>query len=397
MNDQTTSRRCNGRKLKVRRAHRLLGLTAAVLTMATVTACSDSDSSTIATNDSAGAAGSTDAPTGEQLFNQPLSDSNGRACATCHVPEDDFTLTPEHVAQVLTANPKDPLFAAIDADDPTAEPPTFEHLKKGLVRVWLTLPDNMDLIDQDGTVVTPDHRKMFVWRSVPSIADAALTAPYQPDGRFATLEEQAQGAIAEHLEGKKVSKQIVEGITEFERGLFSSDRAQQVAKELADGVPFPEVSKVEDSLELTEQEMRGKALYEAVCANCHGGANTSTIIGREIHDQAFFALKSDGSGNVQYQVPATDPPTHPSTCESATRRVHQHCTRVRDLPCTAGCQGRGLPHQRPRFPRLPLSLLYGRISNGDCGGLASGWRRAWWRRRYGRWPRRPRRRRWSRN
>lgn len=245
----------------------------------------------------------------EPLFAEAFPGTNGRSCTSCHVPEDNFALTPDHVARVFEANPNDPLFAAIDADDPTADPLTFEHLKKGLVRVWLTLPDNMDLIDEGGTVITPSDRKIFVWRSVPSIADSALTAPYQLDGRVATLEEQAQAAITGHSEGGEVSKAELERIAAFERSVFSNDRAHQVAKELGDGVPFDEVSEVEDSLELTEEETRGKDIFEKVCAGCHGGANTATITDREIHDQAFFALKSDGSGNVQYQVPATDPPT----------------------------------------------------------------------------------------
>lgn len=248
-------------------------------------------------------------PAVEPLFAEALPGTNGRSCTTCHVPEDGFALTPEHVARVLEENPDDPLFAAIDADDPTADPLTFEHLEKGLVRVWLTLPDNVDLIDEEGMVITPSDRRIFVWRSVPSIADVALTAPYQLDGRVATLEEQAQGAITGHSEGGEVSKADLERIAAFERSVFSSDRAQQVAKELGDGVSFDEVSEVEDSLELTEEEARGRDLFDAVCATCHGGGNTATIVDREIHDQGFFALKSDGSGNVQYQVPATDPPT----------------------------------------------------------------------------------------
>ncbi|WP_433936553.1 hypothetical protein AB3662_17925 [Sorangium cellulosum] len=37
----------------------------------------------------------------EQLFGQPLPYGNGRSCATCHVPEDSFTLTPDHVTRLL--------------------------------------------------------------------------------------------------------------------------------------------------------------------------------------------------------------------------------------------------------------------------------------------------------
>jgi cytochrome c peroxidase len=248
-------------------------------------------------------------PTVEPLFTGAFPGSNGRSCASCHVPDDGFALTPDHVARLLETNPSDPLFAAIDADDPTADPLTFEHLKRGLVRVWLTLPDNTDLIDEGDTVITPSDRKIFVWRSVPSIADSALTAPYQLDGRVETLEEQAQGASTAHSEAGVVGEADLERIAAFERSVFSSDRARKVAQELGDGVPFDMVSAVEDSLELTEKEARGKDLYEKVCAACHGGANTATIIDRDVHAQGFFALKSDGSGNVQYQVPATDPPT----------------------------------------------------------------------------------------
>jgi len=243
----------------------------------------------------------------EPLFQAAFPGSNGRSCASCHVPEDNFTLTPDHVARLLETDPDDPLFAAIDADDPAAEKLTFEHLRKGLVRVWLTLPDNMDSIDEQGRVVTPDDRKIFVWRSVPSIADSALTAPYQLDGRVETLEAQAQAAVIGHSAGGKVSESELARIAAYERSVFSSDRARQVADELAEGVDFGEVSDVEASLELSPEEERGRELYEKTCAACHGGANQATIVDREIHDLAFPALKSDGT--VLYEVPATKPPT----------------------------------------------------------------------------------------
>jgi cytochrome c peroxidase len=245
--------------------------------------------------------------TGEQLFSLPFPGSNGRSCATCHVPDDGFTLTPAHVARLLVLNPSDPLFSAIDADDPTAETLTFEHLKKGLVRIWLTLPDNVDLIDEASNVVTPADRRLFVWRGVPSIFNTATSAPFQLDGRVATLEEQAQGAITGHSEGGEVSRSELERIAAFERGVFSSDRARRVADELARGVEFGEVSDVEDLLALSAKEQRGREVYEKVCSSCHGGANRGTIIDRDIHDQAFPELKADGT--VRFEVPVTDPPT----------------------------------------------------------------------------------------
>lgn len=209
--------------------------------------------------------------------------------------------------KLLKSNPRDPLFDAMDADDPTAETLTFEHLKKGLIRVWLTLPDNVDLLDTFGRVTTPPHRKIFVWRSVPSIADGALTAPYQLDGRAATLEEQAQAAVTSHSRGGAVPEKELERIAAFVRSRFTSDRARKVAAELASGVEFGKVSDVEASLSLSSEERRGKEVYDKVCASCHGGADKATIVDRAVHDLAFAALKPDGT--VLYQVPATDPPT----------------------------------------------------------------------------------------
>jgi cytochrome c peroxidase len=250
---------------------------------------------------------------GEQLFSNPFPHTNGRSCATCHVPEDNYTLSPEHVESLWKSNPNDPLFSAIDADDPKAKKLTYEHLRKGLVRVWLTLPDNVDLIDVFGHVTTPPDRKIFVWRSVPSIADSALTAPFQLDGREATLEEQAQSAITSHSEGPTVSKESLDLLAEFARNQFSSDRARGVAAELANGVQFDKASDFENSLVLSSKEQRGKNVYEKICAACHGGANKATIMDRDVHDLAFPALKPDGT--VLYKVPATDPPTRVLTSQ----------------------------------------------------------------------------------
>lgn len=254
-----------------------------------------------------GACSTDEEKTGEQLFNQAFAVTNGRSCATCHVSKDNFTLTPAHVAQLFEENPNDPLFNAIDADDPTAETLTFEHLKKGLVRVWLTLPDNVDLIDEAGNVITPSDRKLFVWRGVPSIADSALTAPYQLDGRVGTLEDQAQGAIVGHSQGGEVPRSELERIAAFERSVFTSSRARTVADHLARGVAPADVPDVEGELTLSPEEQRGKKVYEAICAACHAGANKATIVDRDVHDLAFPALKPDGT--VVFEVPATDPPT----------------------------------------------------------------------------------------
>ncbi|HEY3255032.1 MAG TPA: hypothetical protein VGJ91_13825, partial [Polyangiaceae bacterium] len=156
--------------------------------------------------------------TGEELFRTAFAHTNGRSCASCHVLEEHAVLRPSHVAELLLSDPTDPLFNRIDADDPDAAEPSYEHLKKGLVRVVLTLPANMDLIDFDGNVVTPPDRSYAVWRAVPTVENSAITAPYQYDGRRATLQAQAQGAITAHSQGPLVKPSELDAIAEFQKG-----------------------------------------------------------------------------------------------------------------------------------------------------------------------------------
>jgi hypothetical protein len=77
----------------------------------------------------------------------PNVHGNGRSCATCHVPEEAFQLTPENVEarfqslqQRRLTNPgaDDPLFRTLDANDGADD---FTNLRKhALVRVFIQLP-----------------------------------------------------------------------------------------------------------------------------------------------------------------------------------------------------------------------------------------------------------------
>src|SRR6478735_11154301 len=188
---------------------------------------------------------------GEALFETAFPGTNGRSCASCHVRADHAVLNPAHVAVTLASNPSDPLFNRLDADDPTAAVPTYEHLKKGLVRVVLTLPDNMDTLDPfTGLVNTPPDRKIAVWRGVPTVENTAITAPYQYDGRKGTLQEQAQGAITAHSQGGTVAQADLDAIAAFQLEQFSSDRAEKVAKKMAKGVPVEDIERPELKMKL---------------------------------------------------------------------------------------------------------------------------------------------------
>ncbi|HEU4580936.1 MAG TPA: cytochrome c peroxidase [Polyangiaceae bacterium] len=237
---------------------------------------------------------------GRRLFERALPGSNGRSCATCHVLDEDTTLHPESVAARLARAPGDPLFDRLDADDPSAQTLRFEHLKKGLIRVVLPLPDNMDLIDFAGNVSTPPERTIEVWRGVPSVADTAFTAPYQLDGRQATLEDQAQAAITNHSQGPQQLRRELEQLADFERQAFASPRSWFVSRLIDYGLPLGEIPVPEKFAPLNAKEQRGLDVYERACQACHGSATSQRIIDREVHDLGFPELKADG--NVRFEM-----------------------------------------------------------------------------------------------
>jgi len=114
-------------------------------------------------------------------------EANGRACADCHMPTDNFQLSPASVEARFRLlqlrrrfNPKadDPLFRPIDADDFRTNGDSardFTNLRQnGLVRITLTLPSNIRLIDP-ATNAPSNETFVDVWRSVPTVNDVALT------------------------------------------------------------------------------------------------------------------------------------------------------------------------------------------------------------------------------
>jgi cytochrome c peroxidase len=260
--------------------------------------------------ESAGAAAQADSyqpGPGKLFFDRALPGTNGRACATCHPEGEHTTLLPSSVVARLAANPADPLFNPIDADDPGAATPTYEHMKRGLIRITLPLPDNMDLLDFAGNVITPPERTVSVWRSVPSVANTSYTAPYQFDGRAATLQAQALGALEAHSQiDHRVGKGQLDLIAGFEDTVYTSDRAAFVAAERAAGVPAEDIPSPEAAMELTAEEQHGRDVFEAACTGCHGTATTNVITNRAAQNELFFQL--DHAGNIIYEdIPGVGP------------------------------------------------------------------------------------------
>lgn len=225
---------------------------------------------------------------------------NGRSCADCHMLTDQFQLSPanaEHRYQRLRQrrerDPRadDPLFRALDADDfrtHGAAATDFQNLRKNaLIRVSFPLPSNIRLVDPATNAVS-DETVADVWRMVPSVNNVKLTGPdngnpwprqpnqsggYQLDARFATLQEQALGALRAHAEVRGAPPQrLLEDLAAFQRFLFSSERVRVLSNSLSAGT-IP-VSDPEPRLNRLEQ--LGKVVFTRACAQCHGGPAQST-------------------------------------------------------------------------------------------------------------------------
>ncbi|MDB4994191.1 MAG: hypothetical protein JWM74_1623 [Myxococcaceae bacterium] len=204
---------------------------------------------------------------GEHKFDHKLATGNGRACATCHVEADHFTLTPAHVTARYNALPRhhgqvdysaDPLFNSIDADDFNR---SFTNLRAGRIRITLALPANVSLAEN------PSARTVSVWRGVPTIENVAFTAPFLQDGRAASLEEQALGAAIAHQQPKKnPDADFLSAVAAYERDQFSSPRTRALSHEIAAGTAtHPAIPT-----DLTAQEAAGMDSFHTRCGSCHG-------------------------------------------------------------------------------------------------------------------------------
>jgi cytochrome c peroxidase len=235
------------------------------------------------------------AKNGEKLFlgEFPGVQGNGRSCATCHVPADAFGLTPAHaedrwqkLQQARATNPKadDPLFRSIDADDFDQD---FTRLRKhALVRVIIRLPRDADGNKLVWPLDDPDADEVKLFRATPGVRNVALTAPYQYDGRFATLQEQASGALVVHAEIQhNPNPRFLDDVAAFQKTQFSSVGVKALAAALANGQPPPDPDPP-----LNDLETLGKALFQHHCTPCHGGPKQTTPIpGFELLQDIFVS------------------------------------------------------------------------------------------------------------
>jgi cytochrome c peroxidase len=225
---------------------------------------------------------------------------NGRSCADCHMPGNSFQLTPAIVEarfqalqtrRLIDKDADDPLFRPLDANDYRINGDSasdFSNLRENaLIRITLPLPPNIRLIDPI-TNAPSSETSADVWRMVPTVNNVKLTGPdglnpwprgpnasggYQLDGRFATLQEQALGALQAHAEIRVTPPQrLLDDLSAFENVLFSS----RGVRALSDAIRNGATSLPDADPPLNELEQAGKVVFTRACGQCHGGPGQST-------------------------------------------------------------------------------------------------------------------------
>jgi cytochrome c peroxidase len=248
---------------------------------------------------------------GKAAFNDRILNGlggNGRSCADCHMPSENFQLSPaaaqaRYIAlqqrRQVDPNADDPLFRPVDADDFRVNGDSatdFTNLvKNGLIRVTMPLPLNVKLVDPVTGEVT-NESSVDLWRAVMPIPNIAITGPdgvlpiwppgaprppimgqdpngpnrqggYQHDARFGTLQEQARGALIAHAQvSVEPPQRMLDDLAAFQKTVFSSPGVRELADAILSGSStFPDPDP-----ELNELEQHGKVVFNRACAQCHG-------------------------------------------------------------------------------------------------------------------------------
>ena len=198
---------------------------------------------------------------GRDLFFHETFGGNGRVCATCHDPRNEFTMSPALAQKRYENDPTQPLFRPVDSDDGEGRDYTT-LLTLADFNVTITLHPNVYLVDD------PTRRTITVRRGAPTIANIELTGPYLQDGRAATLQEQAAGAIEGHMQpSHPPTAKEMDALVLFENELYYPLKMRAM-DDTSDPIPLDPGFSLPRS---NPAALRGQKVFNRHCVNCHGG------------------------------------------------------------------------------------------------------------------------------
>jgi cytochrome c peroxidase len=153
---------------------------------------------------------------GALLFNLARFDGNGRRCASCHPVAfgQSGTLHPLEIQFRFLFNPNGELFRHDGADVIGGN--TFNRIRQhATILIDRALPDNVSIAGSSA-------RSVILPRGIPTVMNTpALDSIFQYDGRAATLQIQAAGAIEGHAQSTDVTEEELDAIAEFQMILFN--------------------------------------------------------------------------------------------------------------------------------------------------------------------------------
>ena len=175
--------------------------------------------------------------------------TNGRACVTCHRPEDAWTVTPEGIRRRFDQTKGlDPIFRSNDGT--TCENADLSSvakrrrafsvlLERALIRVGITVPDDAEFVvervDDPYQCDAPGNLVSMFRRPLPATNLTFLSAVMW-DGREASLATQADDATMGHAQASEhLSPQQVNDIVTFETGLYTAQSELKHAGSLSAG------------------------------------------------------------------------------------------------------------------------------------------------------------------
>lgn len=179
--------------------------------------------------------------------------SNGRTCATCHQPDQGFSISAAGVQQVYErTDGRDPLFVAFDGancptDNSTDRASHSLLIEHGLIRIGITLPASLQfhisvVHDPYGCALTTDPSTgrplISVYRRPLPSTNLRYLSSVMFDGRetlmplnntstvesnlIYDLTDQAKSAVTGHAQGQSPSAQQLAQIVQFEMGLSTA-------------------------------------------------------------------------------------------------------------------------------------------------------------------------------
>jgi hypothetical protein len=181
--------------------------------------------------------------------------SNGRTCASCHVPATAFTITPSEVQARFNATTPagtDPIFRPVDGTvSPEADVSTEAArrtayamlLQKGLIRVGIGIPANAEfaLTAVDDPYGFASAAQLSLFRRPPPSTNLRFLSTVMWDGRETfpgedltfDLGDQVIGATLGHAQGQAAPTDAqVQQIVAFELGTYTAQTYDNAAKDL---------------------------------------------------------------------------------------------------------------------------------------------------------------------